>query len=418
MRSGGYVQHSPAFQIALWGLKITAIIIGLPLSIVCLMASVALLTDSLWVQLIPALLVAAVLPSIAAERLGRDDRGRRREGLGTDVLAAVWLGFALIFIVGALPVTRHLLLREAEIFDEAEMSKTASVVSWLARGGPLFPQYPIEGIDDGDGVDDSEGVVDSSSVESEEVDDDAGVGDAGMWERVDAEPGGDVGGGDAEAAIVEEELPELGRSELAKAIAPTLVTISVRRNDKTVTSATGVVITAGGEILTAASVVRQAVSIAVKTHDGRWFEQVAISGVSDVQGLALLSLTEDAPLTPARLGDEESYAVGERVFVFGNSLGLSAIFTGGELIESLEISGRQVFRLSAPITMGHAGGPVVTSRGEVIGVAQYARLAPAVMPLRRAPPGIAAPVMGLDDLVGRGVENQQSGVGDTPPLTW
>lgn len=418
MRSGGYVQHSPAFQIALWGLKVAAILVGLPLSTVCLMAMVAILTDSLWVQLIPAVLVALVVPLLVAERVARDDRGRRREGLGTDLLAALWLGFALLFIVGAFPVTRHLLIRQAELFDETGFSRAASTVSWLARGGPLFSQEVAPGDEQGDGADDSEDGTESSSVNTSDVAADAGQSDAGTWESVDAGHPIADGGGDADGEAVEEELPELSPSELMKAIAPTLVTISVRRHDKSVSSATGVVITADGEILTAASVVRQAVSIAVKNSDGRWLEPITISGVNEARGLALLAFSGEAALAPARLGDGDAQDEGERVFVFGNPLGLAAIVTGGELTERQEVSGRQVFRLSAPITVGHVGGPVVTSRGEVIGVAQYSRFGAAVLPLRRAPPSIAAPVSGLDELVGLGVENQQSGVGDPPPLTW
>ena len=87
-------------------------------------------------------------------------------------------------------------------------------------------------------------------------------------------------------------------------------------------------------------------------------------GVDKENDLVLLRV-EDVRIEPLPLGDSDMVQVGEQVYVTGNPIGLEGTFSGG-LISAQPT--QQRLQTSAPISSGSSGGPMVNSRGEVIGV--------------------------------------------------
>lgn len=88
------------------------------------------------------------------------------------------------------------------------------------------------------------------------------------------------------------------------------------------------------------------------------------------QDLALLSVSGMAA-PPLWLAPDGEVTVGERVYVAGNPIGfLEGTFSDGLVsgIRDLGV-GRQRLQISAPISEGSSGGPVLNQHGEVIGVA-------------------------------------------------
>ena len=88
------------------------------------------------------------------------------------------------------------------------------------------------------------------------------------------------------------------------------------------------------------------------------------------QDLALLSVSGIAA-PPLWLAPDSEVAVGEQVYVAGNPIGfLEGTFSDGLVsgIRDLGV-GRQRLQISAPISEGSSGGPVLNRHGEVIGVA-------------------------------------------------
>jgi S1-C subfamily serine protease len=89
---------------------------------------------------------------------------------------------------------------------------------------------------------------------------------------------------------------------------------------------------------------------------------------------------KNSPATEARWGDSNSAAVGEKVFVVGNSQGLGIAASQGvlsvdsEYISMAALDGSKrsvdyrVMRTDAAINGGNSGGPMFNSRGEVIGI--------------------------------------------------
>jgi S1-C subfamily serine protease len=163
---------------------------------------------------------------------------------------------------------------------------------------------------------------------------------------------------------------------VARTVGPAVITVAARGDSGRGGSGgmgSGFLLTPDGYALTNSHVVHGRRSFTATTEDG---DQIGAELVGDdpATDLALLRLVaRDLPY--ATLGDSEALCVGQLVIAMGNPLGFrSTVSTGvvsavgramrsedGRLIEN-------IVQHTAPLNPGNSGGPLVDSRGRVVGI--------------------------------------------------
>jgi serine protease Do len=136
---------------------------------------------------------------------------------------------------------------------------------------------------------------------------------------------------------------------------------------------TGFVVWKDGRIATNLHVLLmgQGQPITVVLPDGREFNQrqVEVLAADPEHDLAVIRVTA-RDLQPLALADSDKVKPGEAVVAIGHPLGLGNTVSDGlvSAIQKLD-EDHTLLQVSAPISPGSSGGPLINDRGEVIGVA-------------------------------------------------
>jgi S1-C subfamily serine protease len=164
-------------------------------------------------------------------------------------------------------------------------------------------------------------------------------------------------------------------TSVADTVGPAVVRVETRGpNGRSGGVGSGVVIAPDGLVLTNCHVVEGAKDIRLLDTEGRVMEARKL-GVDADTDLALLRAGSVRDLASARLGDSKALRRGQLVVAIGNPLGFESTVTAG-VISALGRSLRakngrlieDVIQTDAALNPGNSGGPLVSSRGEVIGI--------------------------------------------------
>jgi S1-C subfamily serine protease len=135
----------------------------------------------------------------------------------------------------------------------------------------------------------------------------------------------------------------------------------------------GFILDKQGHILTNNHVIDNAQRVEVTLFDKHKYKATVV-GVDKGHDLALLLITNAPNLQPATLAESQSLTVGQRVYAIGNPFGLSGTMTRGIISAIRSIHGpnnnpiEDAIQTDAAVNPGNSGGPLLNSRGEVIGI--------------------------------------------------
>ncbi len=159
-------------------------------------------------------------------------------------------------------------------------------------------------------------------------------------------------------------------TQLVKRVKPSVVAImTYDKNGEKQSQGSGFFI-AANRIITNKHVIEDAYKAEIKTYDGSTYQVSGILGTDDDGDLAILEINlpknkKFIPLSISPTKPEE----GERILVIGNPLGLEGTISDGLVSSIRKFDSVTAIQITAPISPGSSGSPVVNLKGQVVGIA-------------------------------------------------
>lgn len=129
-------------------------------------------------------------------------------------------------------------------------------------------------------------------------------------------------------------------------------------------SGTGFVVTSDGYVLTNEHVVRDATQVTV-TVNAREYPAIIVSTDAD-DDIALLKI-DATGLPVATLGNSDLVAIGDTVYTIGCPRGICGTATQGR-VANVNVGVEGMIMVDLTATHGSSGGPLLNTRGEVVGI--------------------------------------------------
>jgi tetratricopeptide (TPR) repeat protein len=170
--------------------------------------------------------------------------------------------------------------------------------------------------------------------------------------------------------------PVLGQDSLPaliKKIEPSIVVIFTRDpQGKVLGQGSGFLIDQNGDVITNYHVLQNASSAEIKTFDGKGYPVKKILAEDPEHDLVRVAVDISPNVVQPLPVNINLPDVGERIIIIGTPLGLDKSVSDGIISAVRDIPDfGKVIQLTAPISPGSSGSPVINMKGEVIGIATF-----------------------------------------------
>ena len=152
-----------------------------------------------------------------------------------------------------------------------------------------------------------------------------------------------------------------------KALASTVLLVMEDANGQPLSLGSGFFVR-NGQVATNLHVVKGALRGYAKLVDQKTkYDIEGITAVDAERDLVILKIAAPgAQVIP--LGDSDTVQVGSPIYAVGNPRGLEGTFSQGIISSIRKVGTDKILQLTAPISPGSSGGPVLNDEGQVIGV--------------------------------------------------
>ena len=183
---------------------------------------------------------------------------------------------------------------------------------------------------------------------------------------------------DADSRVGSKAPPQANQRNQSESIsASTLMIVAFDGKGSPFSQGSGFILTADGLAGSNYHVIKGAARAFASLPDGRVYEIGRVEGADLDKDLVVFQLyprgTHVRPrdLSHVVLGSSSGLGVGERVIAIGSPQGLENTVSDGILSAVREVDGTRFLQITAPVSPGSSGGPVMNSTGQMIGVATF-----------------------------------------------
>ncbi len=165
---------------------------------------------------------------------------------------------------------------------------------------------------------------------------------------------------------------QLTRSgDIARKVDQAVVGIFNAENGETVELGSGFLVSPDGHVLTNAHTIAGILprGLGIKLPNGEVYDKVSVFGVDNGRDIALLKVRGFA-LASVKLGDSDIVQEGEWVVSVGNPSGSERVVAEGIILGTHKLEDDfTLHEISAVLSPGATGGPVLNGKGQIIGIA-------------------------------------------------
>ncbi len=130
----------------------------------------------------------------------------------------------------------------------------------------------------------------------------------------------------------------------------------------------GVLLQRGNLVATNHHIIDGAAELQVKLADGSTVKVLRVRAESPEHDLAILEIPRGGRALPMARGEAQ---VGQEILAIGHPQGLERTLSTGVISGIRQKDSTRVYQITAPISPGSSGGPILNAKGEILGLAAF-----------------------------------------------